>query len=679
MHQSSRPGQMRSPFKQVNASSSSLEGMERPVRSFIKVVPPNPNSTYNKPLPPTPSPPRRSSPPVPVPSSSPPTTPGRAYSVASWKAPADWFNNSREGKPPLPASAIPASRTYSPLLPDPSPDLEKYMEFHTALEQTAQQSRLMPIYEKANPDLGPPRSPPRSPLPRLPASKARKGSPDMPGRQQPTGRPSPAVISGTSPSRVPRTASPSESGSSQRSQRASKEKAFASLGISSPTKQAEILQNQPSPSDSLGDHNRQYIAGKKYRAVNKGSPFAEENWEDPDMDEKTRQLSFSQDYHDMLADQYQEMSVRPRLPEVPEPRTHSEDNSQQFATNVELRHPSHHHQLVPRPLTWRKSSSNSSPRSASRDRNEEAAPTTPEPPSSPKKEARSKKIRSWVPHRLSVGPKPSSRSQQPPSTQTDQTKAVETVGKRYSDAPEVPTKIEKPPTEDLRFSRFFPPSKPLRRLGRKSAKKSDVNVEKGKEPMRDQTPMQIIRLPGGLAVVRSPPRSDSASSVDPSSNPHRGSGETAQSQQQQQQSTDPPPPSTSPTSPQSKHLSTPPTPRPFAHLSSPRNSDSPSHRLSTSPPPKSSKPSWRHSRPRSDTDEEWNKPGFLEKAKEARRRREQENRQTKLKRSIRVLGPTDPDVVASYVREEGDGEGQGGGGGGGGVGRLPGYLVTGTG
>jgi hypothetical protein len=39
--------------------------------------------------------------------------------------------------------------------------------------------------------------------------------------------------------------------------------------------------------------------------------------------------------------------------------------------------------------------------------------------------------------------------------------------------------------------------------------------------------------------------------------------------------------------------------------------------------------------------------------REARRRHEDEARHDKLKKSIRVLGPTDPHVVEGYVKREG--------------------------
>ncbi|OCK93540.1 uncharacterized protein K441DRAFT_139536 [Cenococcum geophilum 1.58] len=139
MHQS-RQLQLRPPFKHSNISSSSLEGMEKPVRSFksfMRSVPANP--TESKPLPPVPAKEISSRPASRKCSSS-------IYSRAinAWEAPASWRSSSNEPSPQsktiylqptafssgdsqspdvnhsLPPVSEP--RTYSPILPDPPPD-----------------------------------------------------------------------------------------------------------------------------------------------------------------------------------------------------------------------------------------------------------------------------------------------------------------------------------------------------------------------------------------------------------------------------------------------------------------------------------------------------------------------------------------------------------------------------
>jgi hypothetical protein len=73
------------------------------------------------------------------------------------------------------------------------------------------------------------------------------------------------------------------------------------------------------------------------------------------------------------------------------------------------------------------------------------------------------------------------------------------------------------------------------------------------------------------------------------------------------------------------------------------------------------------------TDDEWHKLGFLEKAKEIRRRRARDTRRDKLKKSIKILGPTDPWVVQQPY--SGGGTDHTDWVGGGNWGRKPGYLV----
>lgn len=106
------------------------------------------------------------------------------------------------------------------------------------------------------------------------------------------------------------------------------------------------------------------------------------------------------------------------------------------------------------------------------------------------------------------------------------------------------------------------------------------------------------------------------------------------------------------------HSTTPPSPqRPLFVHERPTN---PARADPTLPPlPPQLQPqlsSWRIAHPDADADAEERKPGFLAKALEARRRRSREVRLLKLKRSIRVLGPTDPREVEGFE------------------GRRPGYL-----
>lgn len=107
------------------------------------------------------------------------------------------------------------------------------------------------------------------------------------------------------------------------------------------------------------------------------------------------------------------------------------------------------------------------------------------------------------------------------------------------------------------------------------------------------------------------------------------------------------------------HSTTPPSPqRPLFVHECPTG---PARADPTPLPPPQPQPqlsSWRMAHPDADAgaDAGERKPGFLAKALEARRRRSREVRLLKLKRSIRVLGPTDPRGVERFE------------------GRRPGYL-----
>lgn len=698
----SRRGQMRSPFTQANLSSSSLEGMEKPVRSFksfIKTVPPNPSPPRhnNKPLPPTPSPSKATtSTPSPPSSRSSPASQARTPSVTSWKAPAEWFNSSIHKQDTPQASPIPSSRQYSPLLPEPSPDLaDKYMEIRAVQGDLtpSQQSQLMPIYERTNLELGPPRSPPRSPLPTPPKSSSKTPEKETP-RSYPantlaieTG--SDAILDHNVTQKAPRVASPAHSTTSRTSNASTKEKAFASLGISSPIEQSMILENglyQSYPSQDFDDGrlDRQYLRGRKIRALNKGSPLAGNSWEDPDMDERTRQLSFSQDYHDLLADQYQEMSVRSE--EVPRIAPTNTNSSHLNGSGRAQRIPGGR-ELVPQPLSWRKSSSGPSSRGASQTRNETSTLST-EASSHAKTKRISNKIAAWVPHRLSVGPK-RTVSKHGESAALGQHSLFQSEASSQNRIPE--SKVDEVLANDFRFSKFFSPSKPIR-FGKKTTNRDTNEMEGSNSTVPQLPPLPIpqtatplLLLPGGLAVVRTPaigPRSEEASIVDrssvgdaPPSVSLPGSGGTSDL-------------TNSPTSNPSEHRSSynsqqSNTARPAvrnkfrtslgsSHSQQSSGSSHPlSQELSQIPnlkTPLTSK-SWR--RFSGGSDMAWRKPGLVEKAREARRRHNKEVRQERLKRSIRVLGPTDPGVAAGYVKREGrQGEVDDNG-------RMPGYMVSG--
>jgi hypothetical protein len=695
---------MQPPFAQVETPSPSPVGMERPVRSFksfIRTVPPNPTATQ-KPLPLTPSPildfpfsQRNSTP-------SPPASLTGSSGATSWKPPADWYES-------LVTPPIPSRRILSPLLPELSP-AARAMEQNSSLSNSPPPSaQLWSIHElpNENTNLGPPRSPPRSPLPTPPTS-ARKLNEAHLFLNREGDNDSPSAINKYFLDTNLRHNTPSPANSvhtSITSDASTKEKAFASLGIDSPTQQTAIPGDGPYGAESILSvksprTDRRYLRGKRLRVLNKGSPLVDDNWEDTEMDEKTRQLSFSQDYHDLLADQYQETHIRAE--EVAGSRGIYQVHKAQY-DEPKSTLPLKDYELVPRPLSWNKGSGNSVPRLPSRNpsRNysqNSSRNTTPdtymEPSSDLLQGKVHKRIASWVPHRLSVA---SRRQSLPHEIDDSFRQKPKPLAQRKLSEP-VPSKVTR---DDLRFSRFFPSSKPLN-FGRKN--KQAKHPEGAKTPFqftprKSSTP--LLRLPGGLAVVRhsrSPvAKFDAASVKFPSPvSDHAPGGYKPTSQYSplsnldnrssfHSRSSHSPAVSDIPVRNNSR------TSRVSAYSHHYGNS-SPIHPLSreatrgtfmTPIPPPPPHPSlspftpplspeaWKRFNPPSEYEDRHLKSGLIEKAKQARRKHSRDVRQERLKKSIRVVGPTDPGVLPGHIREEVpvnfDGEPR----------RLPGYMVGG--
>ncbi|KAH7124118.1 hypothetical protein B0J11DRAFT_507147 [Dendryphion nanum] len=693
---------MRSPVKQTNPSSTSLEGLERPVRSFksfIKSVPRNPtlprsnsnsNSNSNKPLPPTPPPPSEtlSSPPSP---SSMLSSPRRSSSVTSWKAPAEWFNDaSVASKTYFGAPPAPSGRIYSLLIPEPSPDLnERFMELSAnGGPSPPLPSRLRPIYERPNLDLRPPRSPPKSPLPTPPLippkSKARLHRESV-ARLPVEINPWETAIGGNGNLTYPLSgensrlgpASPVYSTASQTSNISTKEKAFASIGLESPTESSPGFDKYREPPDQYRS-DRQF-RGRKIRSLNKGNPLTNDSLEDPDLDDKARQLSFSQDYHDLLVDQYQEMNARssPR-PQKSPLRISSNAPDLDETSNPPLAD----HGLIPPPLSWRKSSIGLPPPDSSYNIMDvpESKFEHSSSPSSTKKNRLSGKLSSWLPNHLSVGSKWN-------GVKEIHENPLERQGSSSSER----KKPKSPTDKDLHFSNFFGHSKPLK-LRRKASKQKSTDERSASISVPSPT-SQPIRFPGGIAAVQTPPQikqSEQVSFVEPSivGNAARSSSiprSIASSFQTNSLISNASERRLSYTSPPTGPIETRvPATRIDIRAStgssySRHSSGSGTTQNPSSPPivatPKPNKsPTSSQHQSREPGDSTWQKPGFLEKARDARKRHNRDIRQKKLKDSIRVLGPTDPDVVASYVKREGrQGEEQGKEI----AGRLPGFMVSG--
>lgn len=673
---------MRTPFKQRNISSTSLEGMERPVRSFrafVQTAPPNPTETD------------KALPTLPINSESwnqlsdtiKPTTPlegivhtaaGKPSGMASWRAPAEWYNDSPSvsGKstpsvtPSLPSPAT-TPRGFSPLLPEPSPGALGIVEPTAWLfPGSPLTGQLLPIYEGGASDLSSPGRPPNTPLPATPPPKPLSKDKKLPPPHRRTH---------SSPSRRKahthvRVQALSRAGSNA----SRKEKAFASLGLDSPPS---------SDQEGRTRADQGYLRGKKLRALYKGSPLVDDSWEDEDMDDKTRELSYSQDYHDLLADQYQEMSVRKEevlnsggLQQVYEQQVYEA----QFVESMQ-KIPPKDRDIVPRPLSWRKSPVPSSRRSHSHEGDRENIESAGQ-------KSRHRRLSSFMPHHRSGGHEVK-KAETPPRE------------RRFSKTKRTNSDSDNAHNDELRISKFFSSSLPLR-FGRKTQNK----IAAAKAPTTSASPSppsHLIRLPGGLALVRtrSPSsivksdifKSDIVSDKSPISTYTRRSSlygsdcsrttsdpRSSCNSQQSPSST-----STVPIAMRSAYR----TSRGSLYSDRSTTGQQPARDAPIPPPPPPA--IGRFSPPLSpflsqetlDSSRSHDEyvagdhgylPNLIEKARQARKRRVMEARQDKLKRSIKVLGPTDPGIAqAGYVRSKSRYERNGGER----EVRLPGYMVRG--
>ncbi|PVI08239.1 hypothetical protein DM02DRAFT_648296 [Periconia macrospinosa] len=703
---------MRSPLGQENLSSSSLEGMKRPVRSFksfIKTVPPHPTSQDKHSPPFTPLETTQSS----SPSTPRPSSLKKSSSPESWSAPDNWYDTKDSPQ-------IPLNREFSPLLPEPSPHTSDMAlqspTYPVAAPLSSPTSGLRPIIErKVSHDLAPPSSPPKSPLPSPPLWTLNGRTTENPLVSSNVARssnrsPGPTIkkYAQESDPRFRTTSPPSSTNTSIISNASTKEKAFASLGIDSTMHQTAVLHNsslkyarsQTTESDRADDQRGR---GKRLMLVNQGNPLTDDGWEDLEMDDKTRMLSFSQDYHDLLVDQYRELEVKDHA-DVPDrkPKVPPKDR-----------------ELVPKPLSWRKSTSgvpspqNASPRTQSPGNSHSHTSATD------LKESKLKIIPAWVPRRLSVGAVRHLSTGEPSKNHHTAT--------RSKQIPEA--EVDKSLKNELRLSMFIPSSKPLRfrKKSRDHTTKSSPSAKASSPNTSPSKTTPLLRLPGGLAIVRQVPSTTSnQSSADfpkhssdspsnshthshrtsyslPKRNPnnHRSSltthnrhshspgtasstttttnnnntsrHSTASSTYSQSSYTSyppalaisapyaippPPPPPPPPSIPYEAPLSPEAWTRlktnaPPSDSPSPSRSQSPGghHHRPFFPSPSSSSSSWHtyyaHARPhRSEF-----VPGFVAKARDARRLHHKQQRQERLKKSIKVLGPTDPSVVSGYVRD----------------------------
>ncbi|KAF1975639.1 hypothetical protein BU23DRAFT_65407 [Bimuria novae-zelandiae CBS 107.79] len=632
-------GQMRPHIKERNKSSTPLEGMERPVRSFksfIQTTPPHPTET-DKSLSLTPAPW------ISAPSALARSTSDRDSNIASWKAPADWYDDGVSGKPAQSLSPPgSAPRTFDPLIPEPTPGLPVVMESEFTTGQAPSSSpagRLLPIYERPNvtQDLGPPGNPPIYPLPATPSLKDRSIENILsPAHQRAT-----TTLSRNFGDDEPRAQIVSRAASNA----PTKEKAFASLGLDDSSQKRRKCPD------------RTYLRGKKLGALNKGPPWAEDSWEDEEMDEQTRELSFSQDWHNFLSDQYQESNVRAQ--EVLNAEGPHQVYEAQFEEPKGKALPGDH-DLVPRPLSWQKSSGQNTPRSPSRNREKDRSEDAHQ-------KSKHMRLSALLPHRRGSS-----------DIQRKDNKKKERRRSRSKHIQE--SEVNQGLDDYFRFSKIYPTSRTMK-FGKKHKKSS--STRSAPVPSSPPQPSPLMRLPRGHAVVRthSPSaasKSDVLSDKSPTSqhtrsNSHYGSeySHTTSKHRASYNSRTLPSEANIPATMRSAY------PQEVSPPTSPPPPPPPPPILPSSPPQSPPLPvdSLNRTGAVDKSAEHRYTLRFIEKAKESRRRRATEVRQDKLKRSIKVLGPTDPGIAHSgYVKpedryEQGDSDLEG---------RLPGYLASGA-
>jgi hypothetical protein len=336
--------------------SSQIKGMERPVRSFqsfIRKVPPNPSTENDKPLPPTPSTSSDRSPPPVLP------TPIPTSPESAWKAPTEreWDNPSPPSQ--VPTTSIFTARNYSPLIPDSSLGLSSVQTDSSSwpFEISASHNpRLHSIRErsKARPST-PPRNPSRPSPIYTPSTEINSALGISSSDYSPLGA---ALLSGiemmTALPDSPVELQPSSDFAYRISDASTKAKAYASLDIGSPrnTKAAwEDWSNNAGLSHTeSGTSNIRSLRSNKLPPLSRINPTMDEELGEAELSDKMQLLSFSHDYHNVLADQYH--------PSNPQP-----DNKDMWTTATAMpKHPemprpmllSKDHELMPEPLAWRK-------------------------------------------------------------------------------------------------------------------------------------------------------------------------------------------------------------------------------------------------------------------------------------------------------------------------------------
>jgi hypothetical protein len=717
-----------SPVKRRILWSSQLKGMERPVqtfKSFVRSVPPNPGAENDKPLPPTPTSGQSLSPLL-----SPPTA---TSTESAWKAPTEWEWDNPSPPSQIPTTSIFAARNYSPLIPEPSPGLSSMQsESNTWPFETSTPQRLDPIRErsKSRPST-PPRNPSRPAPLCTPSTETDTALPvSSPDYSHSLAVPTQDMGIPDSPVDLPMraTLTPSSDFTYRISDASTKAKAYASLGIGSPRSTKTVWEdwsnNSNSPHAEADTPTVRSLRSNKCPPHNQTSPLTDDGLDDTELSDKMQLLSFSHDYHNVLADQYHQSNTQPV-------EKHEWTVARSRPTRFEMPRaivPSHNHELMLEPLAWRKW-----PDEEYLDNLSTQIPS--KVPPIPDSQRKHKRIASWTSHRhLNADSKRSSADKDlmPGSTSDSSVSRRKHIHELGVD------KIWR----GRRMPNISSYAKGLRPTKRREKATGVANSEGSLAPSSRLPPASppvehrspFIRLPGGFALVRhspsttahsetpsihdispldeSEPTGTSAGSlISTSDHPWRRSSWYSQHSQaevapavavnhhQVRDSFGSLPSrysrsdnSSLPTPPLAHEIPLPSTPRawsstiadetevlaPLARLGMLPSSPPRTNKLppTSSPLPQNGRTYIRQDHANDITDEEFFGGNLLNKARDVRdawKRHQRDAKHDKLKQSIRVLGPTDPTVAAGYVRREGRRSGDERNA----SGRMPGYMVSG--
>jgi hypothetical protein len=660
----------------------------RSFKSFIRTAPPHSEPDGNKPLPPTPT------------SATSAIGPDSNIFAQSAQTASDQENTTFALRPPTvwhdlsyQTSPFSTTRHYVPLLPEPSPGIPDGPEPRSwpFTSSNLRHSNLASIDERA---IRIPSPPPHqlyafSGGATNIAMKSSNLSP--PGVPSNTESPNSSSKVSVEPNLDNAQTSPPSDPVLRVSNLTTKQKAFASLGID--TNDQYAMQEHWFGAQPIGETLLNLsMRGKKLQPPSRPNPKPEEPADDTDASKNMQRLSVSQDYHNDLADKYHEAYVFGAEHSTLEP-TASKESGRVASKN----RTSNEHAMTPRPLSWRENLGSPVPSNCTSN-----SPTNGSPNADIRRRYSRRPSWPYVHKRTQISER-SSHSDTDRSLST----SVSPVPIRKQNSEPVDSQSKK---MDMHFPDIIPQVKNFmsntkRPRVQNTATSGSTSSKGALKPRPPPIPSSLgmsipsLHLPGGLSIARqspepaSPPRSTSASDIShPLESKHwksqsdfSGYGYPSKRRPSlyREQSYPPVAPavainqrlgtsigsvpslgcrsniSSPPISPLAHEIALPHTPSPLPQTPPPL-SRAPKPPPTFSPWSEKSAESIREDCVDSATEAEPHRRSFhvgifdrARAAREAWKKHKRDANHTKLKQSIRILGPTDPVVAAEFVRRGG--------------------------